>query len=258
MEKESKELNLIEEAKSLGFIIFIALLIRIFLVEPFFIPSPSMNNTLLEGDYLFATKYNYGYSKHSLLFFTPESLSGRVWATEPERGDVVIFRPPHDMDTRYIKRLIGLPGDKVQLKEGIVYINDKALERKYVTTLKGEGGYDYKQYIETMPNGCSYEVLQRKDAKDPMVIKYNDTKVFEIPEGQYFFMGDNRNNSNDSRFSLGFVPFENFIAKARFIYFSQGEYLWVSDKSIVEQFAQVYHWIVSIRPSRMFRDLYSL
>jgi signal peptidase I len=257
MTEVKKETNWVKEGKSLAFIIFIALLIRTLVIEPFFIPSSSMNNTLLEGDYIFSTKYSYGYSKHSLLFFTPDSWSGRVFAAEPRAGDIVIFRPPHAMHMRYIKRLIGMPGDKIQVINSIVYVNDVPLKREYLADIKNSDGESFKQYKETLPNGVEYNALQLADA-EKRTAAVNNTAVFNVPEGQYFFMGDNRDNSNDSRADLGFVPFENFIAKARFIYFSDSTYLWLFDTGIKEQLAQVYHWIAAIRVGRLFKSVYSL
>jgi signal peptidase I len=257
MTEQKKKMDLIKEGKSLAFIIFIALLIRTLVIEPFFIPSSSMNNTLREGDYIFSTKYSYGYSKHSLLFFTPDSLPGRILASEPKRGDIVIFRPPHAMHMRYIKRLIGMPGDKIQLRNSIVYINDEPLKREYLADLKNSDGWSSKQYKETLPNDVEYKILQVIDSGNKSIAKFNNTPVFNVPEGQYFFMGDNRDNSNDSRADLGFVPFENFIAKAQFIFFSQGEYLWLFDSGIKEQIAQVYYWLKSVRGHRIFKSVYS-
>jgi signal peptidase I len=257
MTEVKKETDWIKEGKSLAFIIFIALLIRTLLIEPFFIPSSSMNNTLLEGDYIFSTKYSYGYSKHSLLFFTPESWSGRVLAAEPKAGDIVIFRPPHAMHMRYIKRLIGMPGDKIQVINSVVYVNDQPLKREYLANIKNSDDEMYKEYKETLPNGVEYNILQLANEEGRAAV-VNNTPVFNVPAGSYFFMGDNRDNSNDSRADLGFVPFENFIAKARFIYFSDSKYLWLFNTSIKEQLAQVYHWLVAIRVGRLFKSVYSL
>ncbi len=256
MTEPKKVMDPVKEARSLGFIIFIAILIRILIVEPFFIPSPSMNDTLLEGDYIFSTKYSYGYSKHSMLFFTPDSWNGRVLINNPERGDVVIFRPPHAMHMRFIKRLIGIPGDKVQVINNVVYVNDKPLPQEFVTTIHKEDG-DYKQYVETAPNGAQYHILEA-EAKDQWSDKLGNTQVFQVPEDSYFFMGDNRKRSNDSRADLGFVPFENFIAKAQFIYFSDSAYLWLSEWGVKKQFEQIYHWFAGIRLDRMFKSVYSL
>jgi signal peptidase I len=251
-----KRTTLKEEAKSLVVVAFIAIMIRTLIMEPFFIPSGSMRDTLREGDYVFATKYSYGYSKHSFLFFTPEFMKGRILESLPERGDIVIFRPPHKMETRYIKRLIGLPGDKIQMISGILYINDKPIEREFVGKVINENRYEYKRYLEVLPNGIKYY------AQYAISKTYNglgdDTPAFNVPEGQYFFMGDNRNESGDSRMDLGFVPFENFIAKAQFIFFSAKEWLWLGSGDLGDQISQLPKWILSMRLGRFFKNVYNL
>jgi signal peptidase I len=248
-----------EEIGSFLFLIFIALMIRTLVIEPFFIPSTSMKSTLLVGDYLFSTKYSYGYSRYSMIFIQPDFWKGRILATPPKQGDIVIFRPPHAMHTRYIKRLIGLPGDKIQLINNVVYINDKQVKREYVGTFSDEGG-SYKQYIETLPNGVKYGILQLVESQDQRIFnrRFANTEIFYVPKDSYFFMGDNRDQSGDSRAELGFVPFENFIAKAQFIFFSTAEFLWLNDGTVLDQIAQVYHWITSIRFDRIFKNLYSV
>lgn len=246
------------ELKSCAFIIFIALVIRIFMVEPFFIPSSSMKDTLLAGDYVFATKYSYGYSKYSMLFYNPESLKGRFLAQGPERGDVIIFRPPHEMSVRYIKRLIGMPGDKIQLINNIVYINDKPLNRDFVGNIKDSSG-EYKKYVETLPNGLKYNILQLVNRNEYSVLRgINTTKPFMVPKEHYFFLGDNRDQSRDSRFELGFVPFENFIAKAQFTYFSDAVLMWLDGSGIKEQFQQTILWFQEVRWNRIFRNIYNI
>ncbi|MES2214649.1 MAG: signal peptidase I [Pseudomonadota bacterium] len=254
----NKKAVIIAETKSFAFIILIALLIRTLIVEPFFIPSSSLKDTLLVGDYLFSTKYSYGYSRYSMLFVNPTFWKGRVLAKDPEPGDIIIFRPPHAMHMRYIKRLIGMPGDKVQLINNIVYLNDKPLKREYVGEITDQDGA-YKKYMETLPNGIKYNVLQLADLKGSIRDgRYSNTQVFYVPDGQYFFMGDNRDQSGDSRAELGFVPFENFIAKAQFIFFSASEYLWRDSGGVLDQISQVYYWIKSIRLHRIFRSVYAL
>lgn len=253
---ETRRTTFLEEAKSLLFVAFIAIIIRTLIIEPFVIPSGSMKDTLREGDYVFATKYNYGYSKHSFLFITPEFITGRMLESQPERGDIIIFRPPHNMNMRYIKRLIGLPGDKVQMLGGVLYINDRAIEREYKGKITNENGDEFKQYLEILPNGVKYHAQY---ALSPQYQGLADnTQAFIVPEGHYFFMGDNRNDSIDSRLALGFVPFENFIAKAQFIFFSTKEWLWIDNSGIMEQLAQVPKWVASMRWSRFFKSVYSL
>lgn len=241
------------------FIAVIALFIRTFIMEPFFIPSPSMEQTLLVGDYPFATKYEYGYSKYSFLFVTPHFIKGRILGSEPSRGDIVIFKSTHDnMDKRYIKRLIGVPGDKVQMISGVLYINDKPVGREYTGNITGKKGTQYKKYIETLPNGVKYNAYYHLDENKFRMDSVDNTKAFNVPEGHYFFMGDNRNESNDSRLEIGFVPYENLIAKAQFILFSTGEYLWQNNLSFTKQIEQVYHWVASIRWKRIFHSVYGL
>ena len=249
---------IIQEAKSLLFIIFIALVIRTLILEPFFIPSSSLKATLLEGDYVFATKYDYGYSKHSFLLLTPHFIKGRILATNPQSGDIIIFRSDHNMDMRYIKRLIGLPGDKVQMISGIIYINDKPVQREYLGKFTDEDGRAYKRYLETLPNGRKYYSLYIPDEEKHSINYSDNTKAFYVPEGHYFFMGDNRNDSNDSRADLGFIPFENIIAKAQFIFFSTKEKLWLGNSDFTTQVKQIYKWISSTRVKRLFKSIYSL
>lgn len=246
--------NIKQEAKSLMMILLFALCFRILVMEPYYIPSSSMKDTLLKGDYVFATKYSYGYSKYSI-FFYPDFMKGRILAKAPERGDIIIFQPLSDKDKKYIKRLIALPGDKIQLKHSIVYLNGVALEREeigeYVDSMNV-----YTKYSETLPNGVKYNILQLQDKSDEMVRESNNTREFTVPEGHYFFLGDNRNESGDSRFQVGYVPFENLIAKARFFYFSTAEELFPSSISFVEQLKRPYYWIASLRFSRFFKSVY--
>ncbi len=253
-----KSISTATEILSLLKLIAIALVIRIFLVEPFFVPTGSMKNTIIENDYIFSTKYTYGYSKHSFPF-SPNIFSGRIFASDPARGDIVIFRPPHNMDIRYIKRLVGLPGDKIQLINDIIYINDKAIEREEIGECSDDDGQRYRKYRETLPNGVSY--FSYKHAQnDPMLPnhRYSTTETFHVPQDKYFFLGDNRDASNDSRIELGFVPFENFIAKGQFILFSTKEQLWVAQGKILERVTRIWTWLCSIRFNRIFKSLYSL
>lgn len=259
MSKEDLHNSFWQEVKSLFYIGLIALLIRTFIMEPFYIPTPSMERTLLIGDYVFATKYSYGYSKHSFLFFTPEFIEGRFLDSKPSRGDIVILRSKHDSgERRYIKRLVGIPGDKIQMISGALYINDQPVGKEFLESFKGNDNFTYKKYKETLPNGYSHNTYYLGD-NEPAIRKLLDsTKAFHVPEDHYFFMGDNRNNSADSRVEMGFVPFENLIAKAQFILFSTEQELWSNKFTFTEQIAQFYHWIKSIRLNRMFRSVYGL
>ena len=209
--------NIFETLRTLFYAVLIALVVRTLFFEPFNIPSGSMKPTLLVGDYLFTSKYAFGYSKHSLPF-SPPLFGGRVLEDLPERGDVVVFKLPSDGRTDYIKRVIGLPGDRIQVRDGVLYINDEAVRRERVGSFvdEGEGGRELARYVETLPNGRQYEVLDMIP-NGP----YDTTRVFEVPEDHLFVMGDNRDNSMDSRTRfVGFVPVENLVGRAEVIFFS--------------------------------------
>jgi signal peptidase I len=238
-----------QEIKSLALLVLIAMLIRTIIFEPFFIPSSSMEPTLLEGDYIFATKYDYGYSRYSIPF-SPNLFGGRILEKTPQAGDVIIFRPPHRMDIRYVKRLIGISGDKIQLINDILYINDKEVPRQYIEEYSDLNGVKYKKYKETLPNGVSYNIINFANAAP------QNTQVFIVPKDHYFFMGDNRNNSLDSRYSLRYVHGQNLIAKAKLIFFSTKARLWLEEQNFADRFKQIGVWISSFRFSRMFRSIY--
>ena len=215
---EKKSSGVMETLSVIVQAIILAIIIRSLLFQPFSIPSGSMRPTLLEGDYLFVNKWSYGYSRHSFPF-SPELFSGRIWGSDPERGDVAVFRYPPDPTLDYIKRVIGLPGDRVQMREGVLYINGEAVKREKVGQIDNpditEVNRPVDVYRETLPNGVSYDTLDIT----PNGIS-DDTREFVVPPGHFFMMGDNRDNSNDSRMSVGFVPLENFIGKANIIFFS--------------------------------------
>jgi signal peptidase I len=221
----------------------IALVIRTFLFQPFNIPSGSMKATLLVGDYLFVSKYSYGYS-HFSLPLSPPLFSGRVAAfSNPERGDVVVFRLPKDDSVDYIKRVIGLPGDAIQMIDGVLHINGQPVTRvrieDFVDTDEGRGTTHVQRWRETLPNGVSYTTLDL-----PYNLQSDNTDVYHVPPGNYFMMGDNRHNSTDSRFpQVGFVPFENIIGRAQLIFFSvqEGERAW-----------ELWRWPWTVRWSRLF------
>lgn len=221
----------------------IALVVRTFAYEPFNIPSGSMVPTLLVGDYLFVSKFSFGYSRHSLPFSLP-LIGGRIAFTEPERGDISVFKLPLDNKTDYIKRLIGLPGDRIQLKAGILHINGAPVKRRRIEdfiTHHGNGRTTrIAQYIETLPNGREHPILEVTDDGP-----FNNTPVYTVPAGHYFAMGDNRDRSSDSRFrDVGFVPRENLIGRAEFLFFSIDGSVW-----------EFWKWPSSIRFSRIFEGL---
>lgn len=217
MKKEKNAGGFWSNAFGLTLAVLTALGIRSLLIEPYNIPSSSMVPTLLVGDYLFISKYTYGYSKHSFPLSLPLVPRGRIFADAPERGDVVVFKVPTDNKTDYIKRVIGLPGDTIQMKQGRLYINNTLVERSLVGVEEHatESGLNrYTRYIETLPNGKKHFIYERSDNTSA-----DDTPPVLVPEGYYFMMGDNRDNSSDSRF-FGVVPFENLEGKARFLFYS--------------------------------------
>lgn len=242
------------EIKSLFFVIIIAILIRVFLIEFFYVPTGSMKDTIFIGDYIFSTKFSYGYSNYSIPF-SPDLFKERVFPELPNRGDIVIFRPTEEIkEDRFIKRLIGLPGDIIQIIDDVIYINDVPIERKSLGKVTDEEGNIYEKFEEILPGGVKYHAYY-EEGKEPKILKFlaNYGPVYVQP-GHYFFLGDNRYNSNDSRFDLGIVPFKNFIAKAHYVVFSTASELW-GGKNIREQFNRIINWPLSIRFSRMFHKL---
>ncbi|MEQ1953043.1 signal peptidase I [Mesorhizobium sp. CN2-181] len=221
--------------------LILALVIRTLLFQPFSIPSGSMRPTLLEGDYLFVTKWAYGYSRYSLPF-SPNLFSGRIFGSSPERGDVVVFKFPPNPSLDYIKRVVGLPGDRIQMRNGQLFINGEGVPRVKTGTIDNpditEEDRPIDVYRETLPNGVSYDTLDLT----PNGIDDN-TREYIVPPGHYFMMGDNRDNSSDSRRSVGFVPEENLVGRANIIFFSIA-----GGASPLE----IWKWPTEMRPTRLF------
>lgn len=245
MEKKN-EPTLWETAKTIIYAVVIALFIRTVFAEPFSIPSGSMIPTLLVGDYLFVSKASYGYSKHSLPLSMP-LIKGRIFYTEPKRGDVIVFKLPSDNRTDYIKRLIGLPGDRIQMKAGRLYINGEMVERTFVERFVQRdstgAAVRYDKYTETLPNGVKHTILEMRDD-----MPYDNTSEFVVPEDHFFMMGDNRDNSMDSRvLKIGFVPKVNLIGKAKFLFYSNdGTARWW----------EFWKWPMSVRWSRLLNGIH--
>lgn len=243
------------EIKSIILVILLSLAIRTFVLELFYVPTGSMKATILEGDYILSTKYDYGYSIHSLPL-NLKFFQGRIFYTPPTRGDVIIMRPPHDMESRYIKRLIGLPGDKIEIKNDLLYINDIPIDRVEVGSYTSEDNIEYIKFRETLPNKVSYFAYKMKYTPTCFDIDIRNYGPKIIETGKYFFLGDNRDNSGDSRYQLQTVDPNNFIAKGRCIIFSTQIPLWNTSHSFCQQIARIKKWILSIRVNRIYNSLY--
>jgi len=235
-----------ETVRTLIYAVLIAVVIRTVAYEPFNIPSGSMIPTLLIGDYLFVSKFSYGYSRYSIPF-GPDLFDGRVLGDLPERGDVAVFKLPSDPSTDFIKRVVGLPGDRIQMIESVLHINGEAVKRErtddFVTTRRDGVVIRVPQYIETLPNGRSYRTLDQTP-NGPL----DNTSVYQVRPGFYFMMGDNRDDSQDSRvtFAVGQVPVQNFVGRAEIMFFStNGKGHWW----------EVWNWPTSIRWSRLLKTV---
>ena len=235
--------KIIENFKTLFYALLIALFIRSFFFQPFYIPSSSMEETLLVGDRLFVSKFSYGYSKHSLPF-SPNITNHRIFYSLPIRGDVIVFKTPEDNDTDYIKRLIGLPGDKIQMINGLLHINNKAVKKDFIKNdfvLCGGNKIKSNFYLETLPNGKSYTAAYAEKNS------YKDSDSYIVPQDKFFFMGDNRDCSQDSRYltSVGYVDKINLVGKAQILFFSNNEQ--------IGNFFTIWNWHKSIRFNRILK-----
>ena len=236
--------KIIDNLKTLLIALIIAILIRSFFFQPFYIPSSSMEPSLLVGDRIFVSKYTYGFSKHSFPF-SPPIYNSRLFHKEPHRGDLIVFKTPTDNRTDYIKRLIGFPGDTIQFLGGNLVLNGEIIERKIVEhNYKNRCGpfkFDFNYYKEKLPNGIEHLVAYKKENT------FDYEKIYKVPNDSYFLMGDNRDCSNDSRIGLGFVPKINLVGKAQVVFFSND-----TNKSGVLKF---WNWHKSIRGDRFFKKL---
>lgn len=249
---DKKEAVLVEKGELGEFVktalvaVFIALIIRSVLFEPFNIPSSSMKPHLLVGDYLFVNKPAYGYSRYSFPFGLAP-IEQRIWPKEPKRGDVIVFALPTEPSINYIKRVIGLPGDQIQVYRGRLYINGELVPRELVDEreiVKDNGVPQlFREYVETLPGGAVHTIYEESDHE-----ALDNTDLYTVPEGHYFCMGDNRDNSQDSRVSdhVGPVPFENIVGRADFLFFS------TNGSAHLFEF---WKWPWAIRFNRLFMDI---
>ena len=241
-----KKNTILENIKTIIYALIIAVIIRSLFIQPFYIPSSSMELNLLVGDRLFVTKYSYGYSKHSFPF-SPPIFKNRILDKLPERGDIIVFKTPADNRTDYIKRLIGLPGDTIQFIDGDLYLNNnqvlKSLLNDNENIFCGNQLINVSTFEEKLPNGKSYIASYRND------VSFQNSDKYVVPDNHYFFLGDNRDCSKDSRYlsSVGYVHKDNLVGKAQFIFFS-------SDRSIGSIFS-FWKWNKSIRFDRFFQKI---
>jgi signal peptidase I len=246
MSRSKSSGGLVENIKTIVWAVLIAITIRTVAFEPFNIPSGSMIPTLLVGDYLFVSKYSYGYSRFSLPYGL-DLFPGRIFYRPPERGDVAVFKLPTDGKTDYIKRIVGLPGDTIQVQGGVLYINGQAVKRERIadeTEQRGNATYRIPQYIETLPNGKRHRIREERGDDGGL----DNTPPYTVPPGHFFAMGDNRDNSQDSRVlsDVGFIPAENLVGRAEILFFStNGTARWF----------EIWKWPTAIRYSRLFNTI---
>jgi signal peptidase I len=235
---------IIDNIKTIFYALVIAIIVRSLFIQPFYIPSSSMEPTLLVGDRLFVTKYSYGYSKHSFPF-SPPIINGRIFTNLPKAGDVIVFKTPSDNRTDYIKRLIGVPGDQIQFIDGDLFLNNNQILKSRVSKNEiiycGNGKIKIDTFEEKLNNGKIYKAVYLKN------YSFQNSDVFTVPANHYFFLGDNRDCSKDSRYltSVGYVHKDNLVGKAQFIFFS-------SDFRIGSIFS-FWKWHKTIRFDRFFK-----
>ena len=245
MNKDIKNI-VIDNIKTLIYALIIAVLLRSLFYQPFYIPSSSMEPTLLVGDRLFVSKFAYGYSKHSFPF-SPSVYSKRIFFEEPERGDLVVFKTPSDNRTDYIKRLIGIPGDTLQFINGDIYLNKKKIIRREIDENPiircGQINLPVKIFEETLPNGVKYKAVYNS------VGTLQNTDEYIVPKNHYFLLGDNRDCSKDSRFlsEVGYVNELNLVGKAQLIFFS--------NDTLKGSVLKFWNWKNSFRLNRTFKKL---
>ena len=241
--------EIVEIVKTVVYALLIALFLRVLFFQPFTIPSASMEPNLYQGDYIIVSKFSYGYSRHSIPF-SPPLFQGRIFGHAPQRGDVVVFKLPRDGHTDYVKRVIGLPGDRIQMKNGLLYLNGEPVKRERVDVVREDSGYgfsrDVVRYRETLPDGRSYLTDDFGTDND-----LDNTPLCVVPEGHYFMMGDNRDNSSDSRVPIeaggvGYVPADHLVGKAQIILLS-----WNEGASIFKPWT----WVMDARFDRFFNIL---
>ena len=246
--KKTNNNKLTDNLKTLGLAILAALTIRSFLFEPFSIPSGSMYPTLVVGDYLFVSKYSYGFSRHSFPLSTP-LVPKRIFYSSPKRGDVIVFKTPTDNKTDYIKRLIGLPGDTIKMVENEIFLNGKKIERKKLNDEIYSDTFNRQtrvtRYMETLPGGKNYEVFEMNN--DVTIYDTNNVQELVVPDNQFYVIGDNRDNSQDSRF-IGGIPKDNLVG--------QGALVFLSFDSKKGRWWKVWTWFSALRKDRFFTSLF--